>query len=236
MSDSTVVTIDGPSGAGKGTVARLLAQALGYSLLDSGALYRLVALAASERGVDTSDAAALAKLATELDIRFDGDGEQTRVLLDGADVSKEIRAEAIGMLASKIAPYPELRQSLLQRQRDFANAAGLVADGRDMGTVVFPGAGKKIFLTASAEERTRRRVEQLRLAGEENPDAKKILADILERDERDRTRTSAPLVPAEDALQLDTSALSIQEVLKIVLRFVRESFDDQLAEGVHETS
>ena len=155
---SFVITVDGPSGAGKGTVCRILAQKNGYNLLDSGAIYRIAALAALNKGLDLDSAPALSELAASLDIKFDASGSSTTVWLDGVDVSRDIREEKTGMAASKVAALPEVRRALLDRQRAFADGEGLVADGRDMGTVVFPSAQVKIFLTASAEERARRRV------------------------------------------------------------------------------
>lgn len=211
-----VVTVDGPSGAGKGTVCRILAEKFQYPLLDSGAIYRIAALAACNENIDLSDEPALAKLASTLDIVFQIDKDSTVVLLNGTDVSKTIREEATGMAASKIAALPAVRKALLDRQRTFAESGNLVADGRDMGTVVFPSAELKIFLTASAEERARRRVLQLQEAGQTHIDETKILADIKERDERDMNRKTAPLAPAEDAVMIDSTDLSIDEVVAVV--------------------
>jgi cytidylate kinase len=211
MSDDPVVpviTIDGPSGSGKGTVSRMLARELGFHFLDSGALYRLLALAATRRGVALDDEAGLAALCGELDIRFPADAAADLVLLDGEDVTQEIRTEAAGSGASRVAALPAVRTALLQRQRDFRIAPGLVADGRDMGTVVFPDAHAKFFLTASAEERAERRYKQLKEMGIESV-FEDILADIRGRDERDAGRTVAPLRAADDAQQLDTTELDI---------------------------
>ncbi len=211
MSDDPVVpviTIDGPSGSGKGTVSRMLARELGFHFLDSGALYRLLALAATRRGVPLDDEAGLAALCGELDIRFPADAAADLVLLDGEDVTQEIRTEAAGSGASRVAALPAVRTALLQRQRDFRIAPGLVADGRDMGTVVFPDAQAKFFLTASAEERAERRYKQLKEMGIESV-FEDILADIRGRDERDAGRTVAPLRAADDAQQLDTTELDI---------------------------
>ena len=218
-----VVTIDGPSGSGKGTIARLLAQALGFHFLDSGALYRLLALAARRRGVALDDEVALAKLAGELDVRFPADAAGDTVLLDGEDVSALIRTEEVGAGASKVAALPAVREALLARQRAFRQPPGLVADGRDMGTVVFPDAGVKIFLDASPEERARRRCNQLKEKGIE-ADYETILADIRARDERDRKRPVAPLKPAPDATIVDTTQLSIEDSLARVRALV----DDRL--------
>lgn len=216
-----VITIDGPSGSGKGTVCRILANKLNYALLDSGALYRISALAAIRAGLALNDELRIAQMVAKLDIEFVASGDLTRVLLDGEDVSAAIREESTGMSASKIAPLPALRAALLTRQREFAKGPGLVADGRDMGTVVFPAARYKVFLTASAQERARRRMLQLRQSGNEDVDVQKILEDIQARDERDMNRATAPLKPAEDALQIDSSNLSIDEVVAVLVRHVQ---------------
>lgn len=216
-----VITIDGPSGSGKGTISRLVADALNFHLLDSGALYRLTALAAMQKSADVSDEASVAQVAANLDVTFEVQGNATQVLLEGKNVSREIRAEAVGMNASVVAAYPRVRQALLARQRQFQQAPGLVADGRDMGTVVFPQAPVKIFLTASAEERAQRRVKQLQEAGQ-SADYDSILRDIEARDRRDSSRAHAPLVPAADALMLDSTQLSIDQVLQSVLDYARE--------------
>ncbi|WP_096084728.1 (d)CMP kinase [Agaribacterium haliotis] len=211
-----LICIDGPSGAGKGTIARLLADKLGYALLDSGAIYRIAALAALKHGCDLNDEAALVSLAAALDIEFKIDAQQTQTLLNGEDVSKAIREEQTGMAASTIAALPALRQALLERQRAFNRAPGLIADGRDMGTVVFPEAEYKFFLTASAEERARRRVLQLQQSGANDIDQDKILADIKARDDRDMNRATAPLKPAADAELIDSTELSIVQVLDVI--------------------
>lgn len=216
-----IITIDGPSGSGKGTISRRIAQTLGFALLDSGALYRISGLKALNTGVDLADEQGLVEMVQAINIVFESEGEQTRTLVDGEDVSRAIREEQVGMAASKIAPLPGLRSALLQRQRNFAAEPGLVADGRDMGTVVFPAATAKIFLTASAEERARRRVLQLQQAGATNIDEAKILSDIEERDARDRNRASSPLVPAEDALILDSTQLSINEVIETAMQHIK---------------
>ncbi|SMF36777.1 cytidylate kinase [Alteromonadaceae bacterium Bs31] len=218
MQTIPLITIDGPSGSGKGTISRLVAGEVGYALLDSGAIYRLAALACIQERVDTENETSVAALAEQLDIRFDFSGESTTAFLNEIDVSRSIRDEQTGMMASKIAAYPAVRAALLNRQRQFRRAPGLVADGRDMGTVVFPDAQLKIFLTASAQERAVRRVKQLQLAGLEQIDEQQILADIQARDERDSNRAAAPLVPADDAIVLDSTSLSISEVYETVMR------------------
>lgn len=211
-----IITIDGPSGSGKGTIARLLAQRLGFHFLDSGALYRLTALAAQRRGLDLEDEAGLARLARELDVAFTDEGG---VRLDGEPVGDELRTEATGNAASRVAAVPAVREALLARQRDFARAPGLVADGRDMGTVVFPDARAKVYLTASAEERAKRRYNQLKEKGF-NPDLAGLVTEIRERDERDANRPVAPLKPARDAMLLDSTGLPIEAVLESALDFV----------------
>jgi len=208
-----VITIDGPSGSGKGTISRMLARELGFHFLDSGALYRLLAFAAERRGVALDDESALAALSGKLDIRFPADVEGDRVLLDGEDVGDAIRTEAAGSGASRVAALPAVREALLDRQRRFRLNPGLVADGRDMGTVVFPDADAKIFLTASAEERARRRYKQLKEKGIYVV-FEGVLADIQVRDERDASRSVAPLRPAQDADLVDTSELDISATIE----------------------
>lgn len=212
-----VIAIDGPSASGKGTVAARVAAALGWAYLDSGALYRLTALYARQQGVAWDDEAALAQLAAALPVAF-ADGA---VLLDGQAVDEAIRGEDIGMGASAVAALPQVRSALLQRQRDFLTAQGLVADGRDMASVVFPQAALKVFLTASAEVRAQRRARQLGLALDGAAFAQ-ILADIEKRDAADRSRTVAPLQPQADAHILDTSALDIDASVKKVLDWYRQ--------------
>lgn len=217
-----VITIDGPSGSGKGTISRLVARETGFSLLDSGALYRLAALAAKKQALDFENEQQVAEKAGSLDIVFQVVGDNTQVILNGENVTSAIREEEIGMYASKVAAYPMVRAALLERQRAFLQPPGLVADGRDMGTVVFPRATLKIFLTASAQERARRRLEQLRAAGQELGDEAygKILADIEERDLKDMNRAVSPLVPAPDAVVLDSTRLSIDQVFnEVISRF-----------------
>ena len=222
MTIAPVVTIDGPSGSGKGTISRLLAQRLGWHFLDSGALYRLVALAAERHGVDFGDTAGLAALARALDVEFRADPDgQPSVWLEGEAVTLAIRTEACGNGASKVAAVPAVREALLERQRAFARPPGLVADGRDMGTVVFPGATLKIFLTASLEERARRRHNQLKEQGvSANLDG--LFHELAERDERDANRAVAPLKPADDAVTVDSTGLGIDAVLQRVMELVRE--------------
>jgi cytidylate kinase len=219
-----IIVVDGPSGSGKGTVSRLLASRLGWHLLDSGALYRLVALSGMLRGISDGDEPAHAVLAATLDARFETDAAgQERVLLDGQDVTLDLRAETTGNLASVVAAMPTVRGALLDRQRGFAVPPGLVADGRDMGTVVFPSAGLKVFLTASAEERARRRYNQLKekglaanLAG--------LSQEIHERDRRDSARSVAPLRPATDAVIIDSTGMTVEQVVAQVLGLAREAF------------
>ncbi|WP_301360570.1 (d)CMP kinase [Stutzerimonas nitrititolerans] len=223
ISQVPVVTIDGPSGSGKGTVAALLAAKLGWKFLDSGALYRLLAFAARNHGVDLTNEEALKVLAAHLDVQFDtaGSGQGMRIVLEGEDVTEAIRNEVVGAGASQVAALPAVREALLQRQKAFREAPGLVADGRDMGTVVFPDATLKIFLTASAEERARRRYLQLKAKGDD-VNLASLLDEIRARDERDTQRAVAPLKPADDAIQLDSTALSIEQVLGQILSEVAE--------------
>lgn len=217
MTIQNVIAIDGPSASGKGTVASRVAAELGMDYLDSGALYRLTALYAQKQQAEWHDEAAVAELAAKLPVVF----EAGKVLLDGVDVSAEIRTEAIGMGASAVAQLPKVREALLQRQRDFLQDKGLVGDGRDMGSVVFPNAVLKIFLTASAQVRAERRAKQLGLPSE-GLEFDRILADIEARDEADRRRAVAPLVQLPDALLLDTTELSIEESVKKVLDWYRK--------------
>ncbi len=209
MSLIPVLAIDGPSGVGKGTVARIMAQKLGWHLLDSGAIYRAFALAVDARNIDVTDESALVEVANNLDLAFktETDSELVSVYLDGQDVSKVLRTEQTGEMASKIASIGVVRAALLKRQQAFAKAPGLVADGRDMGTVVFADAPFKVFLTASAQERANRRLKQLQNQGSEGI-ISQILADVVARDERDSSRKHSPLKPAKDALIIDTTELS----------------------------
>jgi cytidylate kinase len=211
--DAPVLAIDGPTASGKGTVAQRVARALGWHYLDSGALYRLTALAAERAGVALDDAPGLARLAASLPIRFQADG---RILLGGHDVSDAIRAESIGNGASRLAVHPAVRAALLGLQRGFRGAPGLVADGRDMGTIVFPDARLKVFLTASAESRAERRHKQLIEKGF-SATIPGLLQDLRERDARDASRAFAPLVPAEGAYVLDSTGMSVDETVAAVL-------------------
>ncbi|KAF1053075.1 MAG: Cytidylate kinase [Stenotrophomonas maltophilia] len=210
-----VIAIDGPSGSGKGTVAGILAKRLGWNLLDSGALYRLLAFAAGNHGIDLTNEEGLLVLAAHLDVQFTHakGGQGQHIILEGDDVTDVIRTEQAGAGASKVAALPAVRDALLQRQRVFLEAPGLVADGRDMGTVVFPQAPLKIFLTASADERARRRYLQLKGKGIDSDQAQ-LAEEISARDERDRQRSVAPLRPAEGAIVLDSTHLSIDDVVE----------------------
>jgi len=217
-----VIAIDGPSGSGKGTIARQVATALAFHLLDSGALYRLVALATNRREADSPDEEAIASIAAGLDVRFSTDEYGCeQVWLSGEEVSAELRTEECGHLASRIAALPKVRSALLNLQKSFRQAPGLVADGRDMGTTVFPDANLKVFLTASAEERAKRRHKQLNDKGIDVSLAA-LSRDIEDRDRRDSERSVAPLKPAADARLLESSNLTIDEVTRTVLDWVQE--------------
>jgi CMP/dCMP kinase len=216
-----VIAIDGPSGSGKGTIARHVAARLGFHLLDSGALYRLVALAGTRKRLDPDDMQAHARVAEDLDVVFGADpaGEEV-ISLEGEDVTRAIRTETAGAAASRVAAMPPVRTALMKRQHDFVRPPGLVADGRDMGTVVFPTAVLKIFLTASPEERARRRHKQLKEKGL-TVNLADLSQEILERDRRDSNRPVAPLRPAEDARIFDSTGLTVEQVVDEVLGLVR---------------
>lgn len=221
ISAPVVITIDGPSGSGKGTLCQMLARHLKYHLLDSGALYRLVALAVIKKGLDLVDEQAVSKVAARLDVVFSlEDGELPQILLEGVDVTEAIRQERISMAASQIAAYPDVRVALLERQRAFAVAPGLIADGRDMGTTVFPDAQVKLYLTASAEARAERRYKQLCGKGE-SVEMSELINDIRARDERDSNRSISPLRPARDAVIIDSTAMSIDDVFAKMLAAIK---------------
>jgi len=208
-----IITVDGPSGSGKGTVSRILAKQLGFHYLDSGALYRLLGLVAVRHGLDIELKSDLTHVAENMDVRFEAlTNGHNRVLLEGEDVTQELRTEETGALASKVAAIPSVRNALLARQKQFAKAPGLIADGRDMGTKVFPEAQLKIFLTASIEERASRRYKQLLEQGE-NVSLRALEEQVRSRDERDMNREASPLSIATDAIEVDTSDLSIQEAV-----------------------
>ena len=219
--NNPVITIDGPSGSGKGTIAYSLAEKLGWPLLDSGAIYRVLGLAAQKNSVTNEQVEQLVELATDLPLEFIADKESGEVLtyLAGEDVSGQIRTDEAGQMASRVAVIPEVREALLERQRAFSTKVGLVADGRDMGTLVFPQAQVKIFLTASAETRAKRRYNQLKEKGI-NASLSALLESIHTRDERDKTRSVAPLVPAEGAFVVDSSLMSKCEVFAQVYDIV----------------
>ncbi|MFA9500290.1 (d)CMP kinase [Mannheimia sp. E30BD] len=219
--EKIVITVDGPSGAGKGTLCHALAEKLGFDFLDSGALYRITALSAVKKDVALDDEEKLAELGRYLNIQFVPQNGEISVILDGENVGDQIRTAEAGQNASKIAAFPKVRGALLERQRAFSTEKGLIADGRDMGTVVFPNAQIKLFLDASAEERTKRRVKQLQEKGF-NANFDEILAEIKERDFRDRNRAVAPLIPAKDALLLDSTHLSIDDVIKQALDHIAQ--------------
>ena len=215
-----VITIDGPSGAGKGTISRIVAKKLGFHYLDSGALYRLLGLSSVRHHVSIDSEKGLMALAEHLDIRFQTEKEgDFKVYLEGEDVSRELRTEETGLLASKLAQYPGVRSALLKRQRMFARTPGLVADGRDMGSEIFPAAELKIYLTASVEERAARRYKELLEKGED-VSLPALVEQVRSRDERDMSRDASPLRAADGAIELDSSAMSIQEVTDTVLNIL----------------
>ncbi len=221
MSKAIVIAVDGPGGAGKGELTRRLAARYDFELLDSGAIYRVLGYAVRKAGLALFDTESVVKEAEVLNLRFETADDGVHVLLGGEDVSKEIRTEEAGAAASRVSAVPEVRAALLQRQRDFRKEPGLVADGRDMGTVVFPDAQVKIFLDASAKVRAQRRVRQLEQKGEK-PDFGEILKAIEERDYRDRNREVAPLKPAADAAVIDSSEMGIEEVFNLAVKIVAE--------------
>ena len=226
MNDIPVIAVDGPSGTGKGTLSTYLANWLQWHFLDSGALYRVLALAAQRHSVSLDDKNQLVKLANQLEVSFPRTPENSdSVILEGEDVSQEIRTESCGNAASRLAALPEVRQALLARQQAFRKQPGLVADGRDMGTVVFPDARLKIYLTASAEERARRRYKQLKEKGFD-VNLAQLSVEITERDARDSQRTVSPLRPADDATIIDTTNHSIEDVIHQVSILVRNHFPD----------
>jgi len=221
MTSAPVIAIDGPSGSGKGTIARAVAKRLGWHLLDSGALYRLTALASRRAGVDLMDVPRVAEIARTMDAQFGStSGGDELIRLGGRDVTSELRTEEAGTAASVVAQHPPVRAALVSRQRAFVQLPGLVADGRDMGTVIFPDAGLKLFLTAAAEERARRRHKQLKDKGIDASLAALFL-EIAERDKRDSTRAVAPLKASDDAVVLDSTRLTIEEVVAEVLRLAQ---------------
>jgi cytidylate kinase len=221
-----VITVDGPSGVGKGTVAHQLACELGWHLLDSGALYRVTAYACARQGVELGDHAAVAAVARSLEVKFKGaETGEVLVFYRDEDASSAIRTEEGGRGASTVGAIPEVREALLQRQRDFLMPPGLIADGRDMGTVVFPDAALKFFLVASAQERAERRYRQLLEKGE-SVSLPRLLRDIQERDERDRSRSVSPLVAADDAVVIDSTEQSIDAVFAMIMRDVNKVFPE----------
>ncbi|RKZ49651.1 MAG: (d)CMP kinase [Gammaproteobacteria bacterium] len=227
MSDIPVIAVDGPSGTGKGTICSHLATWLGWHLLDSGALYRILAIAAEKYELELNNESAIVEIAGSLDVEFQQPqpGKDITVIFEGDDISQKIRTEECGNSASQIAVLPQVRTALLDRQRQFQQAPGLVADGRDMGTVVFSDAPLKIYLIASAEERAKRRYKQLKQKGF-NVNLPRLAAEIAERDTRDSQRTISPLKPADDAIVVDTTTLDISEVIKKIENLVQETLPD----------
>lgn len=214
-----IVAIDGPAGSGKSTVAKLLAKRLGFTYLDTGAIYRALGYLAKEKGVSLEDEEALAELAKEMKLSFEDSGEGIKVILNGEDVTRAIRTEEAGMAASIVSKHPKVRKALLDLQRRFAEKGDLVAEGRDMGTVVFPNAEVKVFLTASCEVRARRRYKELKEKGM-NVSFEEVLESVKKRDQQDATRSVAPLKPADDAVIIDTSNMGIEDVVNKIARLV----------------
>ncbi|CAH9058255.1 Cytidylate kinase [Pseudoalteromonas holothuriae] len=228
-----VITVDGPSGSGKGTVCRLLAEKLNWDVLDSGAIYRVLSLAALHHQIALDNEDALVPLAANLDVQFliDPSSKKSKVILEGEDVSNTIRDEKVGAAASKVAALPRVREALLRRQRAFRSEQGLIADGRDMGTVIFPEAEIKLYLTASAQERANRRYLELNAKGLDVT-LSGLLEDIKARDDRDMNREVAPLVPADDAIVIDTTELDAQQVFSKIVSIL----DDAVVSGKLERS
>lgn len=220
-SSAPVITIDGPSASGKGTLCQLVAKDLGWGMLDSGALYRLVALEALNSGVQSENSEKVAKLASELDVEFVSENGEISAFLKGENVSDQIRTEKCGNMASQVAALPAVRKALLDRQRAFQSPPGLLADGRDMGTIVFPEAELKIFLTASAEERAKRRHKQLKQKGID-VNLADLFDEIAERDKRDSSRSASPLQPAADAILLDTTHIDAEQAARQIIEWYRE--------------
>ncbi|HBP6868568.1 TPA: (d)CMP kinase [Legionella pneumophila] len=221
-----VITLDGPSGTGKGTICHLVAKRLHWNMLDSGAIYRVLAYAARKNSIEPNDIKKLTALARSLNLRFESSADnESKVILDDENVSPQIRSEQCGQDASQIAVIPEVRAALLERQRNFAQFPGLVTDGRDMGTVVFPNAVLKVYLYASAEERANRRYLQLQDNGI-NVSLAQVVEELAKRDARDTARTHAPLKPAEDAVLIDTTGLTIVQVFNIVLKLIDERLNN----------
>ncbi|PKL95722.1 MAG: cytidylate kinase [Gammaproteobacteria bacterium HGW-Gammaproteobacteria-8] len=230
MSNVSVLAIDGPSGAGKGAVSAALARRLGWNVLDSGAVYRAVALASLERGIDADNEAALVELAQDLPLSFEPDDDGIEAVLAGRRIGSLLRSEEVSVRASRVAAIPTLRNALLGLQRAARCPPGLVADGRDMGTVVFPDAALKIFLDASVEERANRRYKQLKTKGE-SVRLSRLFRDMQERDRRDRERAVAPTVPAADAVIVDSTHLSLEQVIERIAALARQRFGPSSVAG-----
>jgi len=227
VEDVPVLTMDGPSGAGKGAVSAALARRLNWHALDSGAVYRSVALAALERQVAPEDESALVALTRSVHLCFRAGRDGVDVYLDGRDVGDSLRTEAVSLMASQVAAIPDVRTALLELQRSYRQPPGLVADGRDMGTIVFPDAGLKVFLDASVEERANRRYKQLKEKGE-SVILSRLFRDMQARDRRDRERAVAPTIPATDAVVVDSTRMSLHAVIEHVVELARHRFADQV--------